>query len=31
METLLGAITFRTSCREDMLPNGLGERGNDGG
>lgn len=25
------AITFKTSCSEDMLPNGLGDRGSDGG
>lgn len=25
------SFTFSTSCREDMLPNGLGDRGNDGG
>lgn len=24
-------ITFNTSCKEDMLPNGLGDRGNEGG
>jgi hypothetical protein len=24
-------LTFNTSCNDDMLPNGLGERGKDGG
>lgn len=25
------SFTFNTSCKEDILPNGLGDRGNDGG
>jgi hypothetical protein len=24
-------LTFKTSCNDDMLPKGLGDRGNDGG
>lgn len=27
----LNKLTFKTSCNEDILPSGLGDRGNDGG
>lgn len=31
INSLKGRLTFNTSCNDDMLPKGLGDRGSDGG